>query len=155
MPSKASSTRVLVRSVHGPHGVDRAALRRCGARMLLALDRANAELSIVLIDEASMRDLNRHFRKVDAPTDVLSFSMSEGADGSVSPHLLGDVVICVPVARRRASRARKRLIDEVTHLLAHGLLHLLGFDHETDTQDRRMKRETVRLAQAARGDRKT
>jgi len=121
--------------------------------MLLALDRADCELSILLVDDDTIRELNRSYRDRDAATDVLSFSMREGEYGDVNPLVLGDVVISVPTARRQASRTRRDTFDEVTMLLAHGLLHLLGWDHQTDEQDRAMKVEARRLIAAAKQER--
>jgi len=117
--------------------------------MLHALDRLDGELSIMLVDDAVIQTLNASYRGKDKPTDVLSFAMGEGEFGDVNPAILGDVVISVPTAVRQAKRAKREVFDEVTFLLAHGLLHLLGFDHETDEQDREMKKETRRLMKAA------
>lgn len=117
--------------------------------MLHALDRLEGELSILLVDDAVIQTLNASYRGKDKPTDVLSFAMGEGEFGDVNPAILGDVVISVPTAVRQAKRAKREVFDEVTFLLAHGLLHLLGYDHETDEQDREMKKETRRLMKAA------
>jgi len=117
--------------------------------MLHVLDRLEGELSILLVDDAVIQTLNASYRGKDKPTDVLSFAMSEGEFGDVNPAILGDVVISVPTAVRQAKRAKREVFDEVTFLLAHGLLHLLGYDHETDEQDREMKKETRRLMKAA------
>lgn len=144
---------VFVQSRRGPHGLSLQRLKTRARRMLHALDHFDHELSVVLVDDESMRELNRTYRDRDAPTDVLSFSMAEGEYGDINPRVLGDVVIAVPTARRQAARARRDAFDEVTMLLAHGVLHLLGWDHQTDTQDVAMKRETRRLVEVARDDR--
>lgn len=77
--------------------------------------------------------------------------MLEGEDADVARDLLGDVVIAVPTARRQATEKGVPLLEEVTELLAHGLLHLLGWDHDTPAKERRMRRETRRLCAAATG----
>ena len=77
-----------------------------------------------------MRSLNRRYRGVDRTTDVLSFSLREGGFPSVQPDLLGDIVISVPRADRQASEAGHSLSREIERLLIHGLVHLLGYDHE-------------------------
>lgn len=82
-----------------------------------------------------MRTLNRTYRGIDRPTDVLSFSMREGAFPRIQPDVLGDIVIAVPVALRQASAAGHDLHREVDLLLIHGLLHLLGYDHERCGRD--------------------
>lgn len=80
--------------------------------------------------ERAMRTLNRAYRGKDASTDVLSFSFREGAFGHVRPELLGDIVICVPVAVRQARESGETLDGVIDRLLVHGLLHILGYDHE-------------------------
>ncbi len=125
--------------------------RRAG-KMLAALDLANVELSVALVDDAAMQRLNRQFRRVNRPTDVLAFAMREGepmAEGPPGPELLGDVVISVDTARRQAAERQRPLLDELTLLLAHGLLHLLGHDHGTDRTERAMAARTRELERAA------
>jgi probable rRNA maturation factor len=96
-----------------------------------------AELSVVLTDDAELRDLNRTYRGVDAPTDVLSFPQREG-EGNPAPNLLGDVVISVPRAVEQAERYGHSTAREVGFLTVHGILHLLGWDHQTAEEEARM-----------------
>ena len=91
---------------------------------------------MALVPDARVRALNRRYRRKDAPTDVLSFSAGE-------PGQLGDVVIAVGVARRQAREAGHSLQTELRVLALHGLLHLLGYDHQHD--DGRMARLERRL----------
>ena len=140
---------ISIRSQRGPHGVARGRLRTRARRMLDALGRLDSELSVVLVDDTIMQSLNATYRGKDQTTDVLSFAMTEGDFGDVNPDVLGDVVISVPTARRQATQARQPLLDRVTFLLAHGLLHLIGYDHETDEQHREMTRQTKRLMRKA------
>jgi probable rRNA maturation factor len=129
-------------------------LRDVGARaraMLAAVQMTDAELSIVLTGDDQMQKLNRIYRKKNRPTDVLAFPQREGLLGERAGRLLGDVVVSVPTARRQALARGATLRSEVTMLLAHGLLHLLGWDHQTLAADRRMRRETERLCEAAEG----
>lgn len=129
-----------------------ATVRRRAQRMLQALSLAEAELSVVLCDDLVMRGLNQRYRGRDRTTDVLAFAMHEGAAmPSVVAAPLGDIVIAVPTAVRQAQTAGRRTVDEITMLLAHGLLHLLGFDHRTPNEDRRMRARTDALIGAARG----
>jgi len=90
--------------------------------------------------EREMRRLNRTYRGKDRPTDVLSFPGEETPDGV---HL-GDVVICVPVARRQAARAGHDVALELEVLLLHGVLHCLGYDHETDDGTMERLEESLR-----------
>lgn len=93
-----------------------------------------------------MRTLNRRYRGKDKTTDVLSFSLREGAFSHIQPHILGDIVIAVPTAARQATEAGHTLGREIDILLVHGLLHLLGYNHElSDDEERRMKRRELQL----------
>src|SRR5437764_190517 len=117
-----------VRSRH----VRASTVQRLAQRMLAALALEHAELSILLCDDATMRVLNRRYRGLDRSTDVLAFAIAEGESlPRAGPVLLGDIVISLPTAARQARAAGKDLLGELTHLLAHGLLHLLGCDHQT------------------------
>lgn len=134
----------------GPHeGVSRGTVRRWAERMLVDLEVEDRELSIVLTDDAEIHALNRDYRGKDRPTDVLAFAMDEGEGSEFAGPLLGDVVISVETARRQASRRKRELEAELRMLLAHGLLHLLGWDHQTDEEDRLMKARTRALCRVA------
>ena len=93
----------------------------------------DAEVSVALADNALVRKLNRDYRGKDKPTNVLSFPAEDGgAPGRA--RLLGDVVLALETVRREAAERSKPLPDHVSHLVVHGILHLLGRDHETETQ---------------------
>jgi probable rRNA maturation factor len=94
--------------------------------------RPNAEVSVVFIDDGEMRNLNRTFRGVNKSTDVLAFPINDGRFADINPDTLGDIVISVPKARDQAVAKEFSIERELSVLLIHGLLHLLGFDHETD-----------------------
>ncbi len=129
--------------------VGRLDLRRFEKRarkVLSLLGHARSELSISLVGDAEIRELNRDHRGRDRATDVLSFSLVEGDHADFRGNLLGDVVISLDTARRQA-RARKRGLDEeAARLMIHGVLHLLGHDHEADDDYRRMRAEERRLS---------
>jgi probable rRNA maturation factor len=116
--------------------------------MLESLDLPSAELSILLCDDATIRQLNRRYRKKNKATDVLAFPMQEGPGPAAHPDLLGDVVISLPMATRQAAEHDRPIIREVTFLLAHGLLHLLGCDHANRREEREMKARTEDLLAA-------
>jgi len=128
---------------------------RVGAFVEFALERLKlhgAQVTIVLVGERAMRALNKNWRGKDQPTDVLSFSQREGEGGDLHPELLGDVVICVPVARRQAREAGHCLAAELDRLAAHGLLHLAGFDHEeSPAAARAMRRREDAIIRGWRG----
>jgi probable rRNA maturation factor len=131
-------------SVEHPKG--RALARRLrvrAAEMLAAVGREEAELSLVLVGDRRIRALNRAWREVDRATDVLSFPLSDPP--GIGP-LLGDVVISVETAARRARDEGRLASRELERYLAHGLLHLLGFDHERPGDARRMATMEARLA---------
>lgn len=129
-----------------PRGAEPARrLRSRAAAFLAALGRARAELSVLLTTDRRIRGLNRRWRDIDRPTDVLSFPLSEPP--GIGP-LLGDVVISLDTAVRRARQDGRRVQDELDRYLAHGLLHLLGFDHRRPAEARRMARREAELIQA-------
>lgn len=117
--------------------------------MLLALELPSAELSIVLCDDATIHALNRDYRKKDKPTDVLAFAMREGPYAELAGDMLGDVIVSIPTATRQAREKKVSLDREITMLVAHGLLHLLGHDHRDRTEERRMTARTDALIAAA------
>jgi probable rRNA maturation factor len=134
---------VLVTTRGGPFaGVSAAVIRRRAEKMIRHLELGETELSVALVDDATIHELNRTYRKKDKPTDVLSFAQEE-------PGLLGDVILSIETARRQAARHRRPLLGELTMLLAHGLLHLLGHDHRTDKEERAMTARTRELEVAA------
>lgn len=112
---------------------------------------ANNEVSIVLADDAMVRTLNSDYRGINKPTNVLSFS-AENETGAptppiAAPRLLGDVVLACETISAEASAGGITIADHLSHLVVHGVLHLLGFDHETDAEAAQMEaRETEILA---------
>jgi probable rRNA maturation factor len=116
-------------------------MRKTATSILNALGCEAAELSVILISDPAMRKLNRRWRKQDRTTDVLAF-----AQAGPAPGLLGDVVISLPTARRQARERGQALADELRILLVHGVLHLLGYDHEPGgAEARRMRQKEARL----------
>jgi probable rRNA maturation factor len=89
-----------------------------------------AELSLLLVDDAEMAGYNRDYRGKDGPTNVLAFAMRDGDFPELTPHLLGDVVISAETARREADAAGTDLETRLDELMVHGVLHLFGMDHE-------------------------
>jgi len=99
-------------------------------RILADLGHPEAELSILLVDDLQIRELNRQYLHRDRPTNVLAFSMREGEFSTLHPHLLGDLAISVETARRQSNRFDLDDLGMVTLLMIHGILHLLGYEHE-------------------------
>lgn len=111
------------------------------------------EVSVVLADDALLRRLNRQWRRIDAATDVLSFPGLDEDLPPKAPSLLGDVVLAFETASREAQEQGKPLADHLRHLVVHGVLHLLGYDHEEPGEAERMEAlETEVLARLGVAD---
>lgn len=104
--------------------------RTVSAILALVSESASTEISIVLLDDARIADLNGRYRQRPGPTDVLSFPQADPDFPHIQPGLLGDVVISVETATRQAGARGCTLHQELCALLVHGILHLLGHDHE-------------------------
>lgn len=128
--------------------VDRRLLRARAVRILRELAQSRSELSIALVDDATIADLNSRYRGRSRPTDVLAFALREGPEPNRSGKMLGDVVISVETAARQARRAHRGLDGELARLLVHGTLHLLGHDHQEPAETRAMRAEERRLRRA-------
>jgi probable rRNA maturation factor len=126
----------------------RAHCRRAALAALAGSGRKRAgdlALVIALADDGAVRRLNRHFRGKDKPTNVLSFPADTRATLPGGPRFLGDIVLARQTVTREARAQGKRVADHLTHLVVHGTLHLLGHDHDTDAQARRMESLEVRI----------
>ncbi|HZV77958.1 MAG TPA: rRNA maturation RNase YbeY [Candidatus Babeliales bacterium] len=129
-------------------GVDGRALIATARRLLSAIGENGAALSLYLVGDGAIRELNREYRGRDSATDVLSFPLDDSPGAGAHERLLGDVVISVDTARRQADAYDAPLQREIYRLLIHGLLHLKGHDHMVAAQRQAMQREERRLADA-------
>ena len=129
-------------------GVDLPLLRRRSRAMLGAVGHRGSEFSVALVDDREIRKLNGEWRGKKRSTDVLSFSLLEGEGRLHRGRLLGDVVISVETAARQAARRHRGLDEEIARLLIHGLLHILGHDHEDPDEAKVMRAEQRRLWRA-------
>ncbi|MFA6413926.1 MAG: rRNA maturation RNase YbeY [Syntrophales bacterium] len=129
--------------------LNRRQIRNSLVRLLKRLGLEDRELSLLLVDNEEIRELNRIYLGRDYPTNVISFAMSEGAYGDVNPQLLGDIIISVDKAMSEGKTSGASLKESLDFLMIHGLLHLLGYDHESsDTQEaRRMQDKENELFQ--------
>lgn len=101
------------------------------------------ELSIVLADDATVRELNRSYRRQDKATNVLSFAALDGDETPLPPDgpiMLGDVILAYQVTAEEAARDGKTLVQHLSHLVVHGVLHLLGYDHQDEDAAEDMER---------------
>ena len=136
---------VFVRNESQDTNFDECVIRQAASTALRMHDSAACEVSVLLTNDSAIQSLNRQYRDIDAPTDVLAFAMREDDGESMNPHLLGDVVISVPTARRQANAHNHSLDVELANLTVHGVLHLLGYDHEISADAAVMfeKQETI------------
>jgi probable rRNA maturation factor len=118
------------------------------------LDCPDGELSLLVVDDEGIAALNQTYRGRSGPTNVLAFSMNEGAFGDIMPHILGDVVISVETCQREAESAGVSFEAHFNELLVHGILHLFGFDHELSEEEERrmMAKSQAILQQITTGD---
>lgn len=143
----SSGPRISVQTRNVKKTIDPRTVKRRGVEILKALGLKDSELSILLCDDPVIQALNKDYRNKNAPTDVLSFSMNEGDTPVPMPQLLGDVVISVETARRQALDLGHSLLDEVTSLLIHGILHLVGHTHDTPEEEHKMFSKAAALEQ--------
>ena len=122
------------------HRISEKKIRQTASVILNALDYPDAELSILIVDDQQIEQLNRQYLNRKGPTNVIAFGMRQGQFSDIAPNLLGDVVISADTAQREAQSAAISMQDRFDQLLIHGTLHLLGYDHE-NTIDEAQKME--------------
>ncbi|MGD0279333.1 MAG: rRNA maturation RNase YbeY [Smithella sp.] len=110
--------------------------------ILRILDCRDKEISISFVDDETIKQLNKQYMGRDKATNVLSFSLQEGECGGINPQILGDIIISIQTAQRDAIKGRLTIEQEIDFLIIHGILHLLGYNHENTT-----KKETSRMRQ--------
>lgn len=127
--------------------IDTGRLRRSLKRLLKALQRENNEVGVTIVDDAQIQSINREYLDRDRPTNVISFAMTEGIGGEIHPEILGDIVISAETAARDAAAGDLALMEEMEFLLIHGLLHLIGYNHEEcdEREAERMKNKEREL----------
>lgn len=103
-----------------------------------------SEISITFVTNESIQEINREYRQKDYPTDVISFAMEELGEGEVEvvgadmPRILGDIIISIPKAKEQAEEYGHSFMRELSFLAVHGFLHLLGYDHENEEDEKEM-----------------
>jgi probable rRNA maturation factor len=136
-PADIPATEILVTADcwHRESGAENAIHRAIEtAAAVVDADTAGAELAIMLTDDAGIRTLNKNWRGIDKPTNVLSFPalQPEGAKDDDAPRMLGDIAIAYETTRSEADTEHKPFDHHLSHLAVHGFLHLVGYDHEND-----------------------
>jgi len=136
---------VSLRNRQKKETIDAGRLRRSLKRLLKELQRENNEINVILVDDEQIQTINREYLDRDRPTNVISFAMTEGVGGALHPEILGDIVISVETAARDAATGDLALMEEMEFLMIHGLLHLIGYNHEKCSQ-----KETERMKKKER-----
>jgi probable rRNA maturation factor len=117
--------------------IDIRKIKRAARKILSALGYEKHEVSIVLVDDEEITRLNRQYFHRRRPTNVIAFPMAAGQPAAIHPEILGDVVISAETANRQAMAVGGEPEEEVLFLMIHGLLHLVGYDHESSPGERR------------------
>jgi len=137
--------KILLSNNQNQHPVDSKALQSQIGQVLEKLGETQCELSLLLTDDAEICQLNKTYRDRDHATDVLSFPQDEDAVNESGDTLLGDVVISVETAARQAEEHHLSFNEELILLAIHGILHLLGYDHERSPQDARIMKDKTQV----------
>ncbi len=117
-----------------------------GNRGELEIPVKQAEVSILLTDDATVHELNKNYRNVDKPTNVLSFAaLDDESEPVVDPMLLGDIVVAFETTKREAAEQGCSFADHLFHLIVHGMLHLIGYDHIEEWEAEEMEALEVRI----------
>ena len=135
---------VLIDNRQSRHKISLKKIKQTVQVILDALDCPNGEISILIVDDPQIEELNQQYLNRKGPTNVIAFAMREGEFSDLSPHLLGDVVISTDTAAREAQIASTSMERRFNELLVHGILHLMGYDHETSEDDARVMEDKSR-----------
>ena len=126
---------IYIRNESLEHVVNESAVRSAAEATLVDQNVQDCEVSVMLTDDSQIQELNFSYRQIGKPTDVLAFAMREGVDGELHSELLGDVVISIGTAKRQAYENDYTLDVELARLTVHGVLHLLGYGHQTQDEE--------------------
>jgi probable rRNA maturation factor len=141
--------KIFIRNLQRHRSLNKEGILKIAGRILSLLEQTNAELSIMFVGDRRMKQLNTQYRSIRRTTDVLSFESSIPFTPDDADNVLGDIVISVPKAEAQAEEYGSEFYDEITRLLIHGTLHLLGYDHElTEYKARKMIKKEEELIDA-------
>jgi probable rRNA maturation factor len=139
MPVKKKTTSILIEERQKTKNVDLRHVRRVMNIILCFLQCEDKEISLLFVDDNEIREINSRYLNRDYPTNVISFSLTEGEFGNINPNVLGDIVISVETAMKDADEAGIEFNDELEFLMIHGILHLLHYNHEDTSKDKAQK----------------
>jgi len=126
---------VLIENRQDRHRLAKEDIRTTAKRALNALGYPDAQLSVLIVSDVQIAELNQTYLNHEGPTNVISFPMQEGPFADITPDLLGDVVISADTAHREAGEAGMETMERFNELLIHGILHLLGYDHVNSEEE--------------------
>ncbi len=116
--------------------IDKRKIRGTVSGIFKILNCTNKEISIVLTDDETIKRMNHQYLGRNKPTNVISFSMQEGEYGNINPEIMGDVILSLETAQRDAAEGHLTFQQEIDFLLIHGILHLLGYNHENTSREK-------------------
>lgn len=126
---------IFIRNEQINVNIETTKVRRSLNRILSLLGQRDKEVSILFVDDSMIKEINKKYLGRNKSTNVISFAMSEGDDKYCNQTLLGDIVISADTALRDSKKERFPFLDEIDFLLIHGILHLLGYDHELNEKE--------------------
>ena len=129
--------KILIQNQQKHIHLDLKKIKKVTIELLNELDLPEAELSILFVDDQKIQELNQKYLKRNKPTNILAFPMRKGEFPCLHPNLLGDLVISVETAKRESNRFGLNEFDMIILLIVHGILHLLGYDHEGGKKEAR------------------
>lgn len=133
---------ILIESRQKKIDIDIPRVRQAVSSILKYLHIEDSEISLLFVDDEGITGINYNYLHKNYATNVIAFPMREGEYGDINPHILGDIVISVETTRRHAEQEGIPFDDELDYFIIHGLLHLLGYDHEgSETESERMKQK--------------
>ena len=132
---------ILIENRQKRINVDLRRVRRLLSKIMKYLDCKDKEISLLFVNNDEIREINKRYLNRDYPTNVITFSLTEGEFGNINPKILGDIVISVERALKDAEEAGIELSDELEFLMIHGILHLLNYNHENTSEDEVKKME--------------
>lgn len=142
---------VLIKNRQRKQKLDTRNIRKFTQDVLDLLGCGEKELSLVLASDRQITEINRDYLGRNKPTNVISFAMAEGDFGDLDTGLLGDVIVSVDTAIRHAAGSGSEPLDEIEYLIIHGILHLIGYDHETGKDGRMMRKKEVEVFSSLKG----
>jgi probable rRNA maturation factor len=130
MAARKKPMPIIIENRQKQISIDRRSVRKSMSRIMKHLNCSDKVISLLFVDDEEIREINRHYLSRDYPTNVISFSLTEGEYGDINPNILGDIVISAETAFKDAEKSGIAFNDELAFLMIHGALHLLEYNHE-------------------------